>query len=85
MSYIDQTAAKCGYAGYMDKYVTYPPKGPLPLPGNSESYTDACDIWWEIYLAAGRVNPVFNPYRIFDVVCYLLFLFSRKRANPICY
>jgi carboxypeptidase D len=62
------TAQQCGYTGYMDKYVTYPPKGLLPLPGKSTENDKGCDVWDTIFNAALEVNPAFNMYRIFDVV-----------------
>ena len=52
----------------MDKYVTYPPRGPLPLPGTSVEFDDGCDVFDMIASAAMIVNPAFNPYRIFDMV-----------------
>jgi carboxypeptidase D len=66
------TAQNCGYIGYMDKHVTYPPKGLLPLPGSSTNYDKGCDVWDTIFDAALEVNPAFNVYRIFDVVSALL-------------
>jgi carboxypeptidase D len=65
MEQIEATAEKCGYTGYMDAYVTYPPKGPLPLP-NSSDVDSSCDVWYAIFEAAVIVNPAFNVYRIFD-------------------
>jgi len=52
----------------MDKYVKYPPNGPLPLPGDSFQIEDGCDLWNDIFNAAILINPAFNIYRIFDVV-----------------
>lgn len=69
MEYLDQTAASCGYTGYMEKYVTYPPEGLLPLPGSSVEFDDGCDVWDAIFSAALLVNPAFDIYRIFDTVC----------------
>jgi carboxypeptidase D len=66
MHQIDAIAAKCNYAGYIKKYVTFPPKGPLPLPGKSTSADPGCDVWDLIFNAALLVNPAFNVYRIFD-------------------
>ena len=66
---MDKKNEECGYAGYLDQYVKYPPSGPLPLPGGSFRITDHCDIWWDIFQAALIINPAFNVYRIFDVVC----------------
>ena len=68
LAYLDKKNEKCGYAGYMDQYVKYPPSGLLPLPGGSFEITDECNLWSEIADAALIINPAFNVYRIFDVV-----------------
>lgn len=52
----------------MEKYVTYPPRGPLPLPGTSTESDQGCDVWDEVFNAALLVNPAFNVYHIFDMV-----------------
>jgi len=69
LAHLDSVAAKCDYADYMEKYVTYPPRGLLPLPGTSTEADPGpgCDVWDEIYEAALLVNPVFNAYHIFDM------------------
>lgn len=72
MDYLDQTAAACNYTGYMEKYVTYPPEGLLPLPGSSVEYDEGCDVWDAIFSAALLVNPAFDIYRIFDTVRHSL-------------
>ncbi|KAI0352504.1 alpha/beta-hydrolase [Trametes cingulata] len=66
MAHLDSVAARCGYAGYVQKHVTFPPKGLLPLPGKSTEADPGCDVWDEIFDAALAVNPAFNIYRIFD-------------------
>ncbi|KAI0655251.1 alpha/beta-hydrolase [Cubamyces menziesii] len=66
MAHLDAVAAKCGYTGYVEKHVTFPPKGRLPLPGKSTEADPGCDVWSEIFNAALAVNPAFNVYRIFD-------------------
>ncbi|KAF8959451.1 alpha/beta-hydrolase [Flammula alnicola] len=66
MAQLDQIAAKCNYTGYMEKFVTYPPTGLLPLPGRSTFAERGCDVWDTIFNAALVVNPAFNIYRIFD-------------------
>ncbi|KAG1741367.1 Alpha/Beta hydrolase protein [Suillus lakei] len=66
MNYVEKKAAKCNYTGYMDKYVTYPPTGLLPLPGDSVDVTDSCDVWDDIFHSALIINPAFNIYRIWD-------------------
>ncbi|CCM04962.1 uncharacterized protein FIBRA_07159 [Fibroporia radiculosa] len=66
MEYLDATAASCGYTGYYEKYVTYPPQGLLPLPGSSVEFDPGCDVWDAIFNAALITNPAFDIYRIFD-------------------
>ncbi|KAI0951764.1 hypothetical protein AcV7_007768 [Taiwanofungus camphoratus] len=66
MAQIDATAAQCGYTDYFEEYVSYPPKGLLPLPGTSIYADPGCDVWDAIFSAALIVNPAFNMYRIFD-------------------
>ncbi|KAH9483197.1 putative serine carboxypeptidase [Psilocybe cubensis] len=66
MAELDQINDKCNYTGYMEKFVTYPPKGLLPLPNGSTRTSRACDVWDTIFEAALVVNPAFNIYRIFD-------------------
>jgi carboxypeptidase D len=68
MAYLERTAAKCNYTGYMDKYVTYPPNGLLPLPGDSVEAAEDCDVWDDIFNNALIINPAFNIYRIWDTV-----------------
>jgi len=63
---IDSIAAMCNYTDYMAKYVTYPPQGTLPLPGNSTEFEQGCDVWDLIANAALLVNPAFNIYHITD-------------------
>lgn len=66
MKELDAIAAHCNYAGYMDKFVTYPPNGLLPLPGKSTFADKGCDVWDLIFEAAVTINPAFDVYRIFD-------------------
>ncbi|KIJ45862.1 hypothetical protein M422DRAFT_74935 [Sphaerobolus stellatus SS14] len=63
---LQATAESCGYADYMETFVTYPPTGPLPLPGNTTTVSRNCGIWRMIFNAALLINPAFNEYRIFD-------------------
>ncbi|PIL36469.1 hypothetical protein GSI_00158 [Ganoderma sinense ZZ0214-1] len=66
LAHLDSVAETCNYAGYVDKHVTFPPKGLLPLPGKSVEADRGCDVWDLIFDAALLVNPAFNIYRIFD-------------------
>jgi len=68
MAYLENKAAECNYTGYIDKYVTYPPTGILPLPGDSVEAAEDCDVWDDIFNNALIVNPAFNIYRIWDTV-----------------
>jgi carboxypeptidase D len=56
----------------MEKYLRYPPKGLLPLPGALPNGDPDCDIWDEILTAALLLNPAFDVYHIFDTVSALL-------------
>jgi hypothetical protein len=71
LKHLDKRNKACKYAGYLDKHLKYPPTGLLPLPGSSTEFDPGCDLWTEIYEAALFVNPAFNIYRIFDMVCVL--------------
>ncbi|PPQ88899.1 hypothetical protein CVT25_009134 [Psilocybe cyanescens] len=66
MTELEQINAKCNYTGYSDKFLTYPPKGLLPLPNGSTRTPKGCDVWDTIFNAALTINPAFNIYRIFD-------------------
>ena len=66
LAHLDSVAETCNYAGYVEKHVTFPPKGLLPLPGKSVEADRGCDVWDMIFDAALLVNPAFNIYRIFD-------------------
>lgn len=68
MAHLDSRAAACGYSNYSAQHVTYPPKGLLPLPGNSVEAVAGCDLWDQIFDAALLINPAFDIYRIFDTV-----------------
>jgi carboxypeptidase D len=66
MAHLDEAAESCGYNNYLKTYATYPPPGPLPLPGDgTDTAPEGCNLWNEILNAALLVNPAFNIYRIF--------------------
>ena len=83
LAHLDKKNEECGYAGYLDKYVKYPPAGPLPLPGGSLEVSEDCDLWAEIFDAARIINPAFNDYHIFDMVCLLNFDFLPNALNAL--
>ncbi|KAF9010474.1 alpha/beta-hydrolase [Cyathus striatus] len=69
MQELQQISDACGYTDYLDKFVTYPPSGQLPLPvatNGTFSVTPACRIHSPIQRAIGVLNPVFDVYRISD-------------------
>ena len=64
---LQKRSDKCGFTNYFEKYATYPPKGPLPLPSqaytgipNYANITEECDTWGLVYEAAITINPNFN-------------------------
>ncbi|KAA1472748.1 alpha/beta-hydrolase [Dentipellis sp. KUC8613] len=46
--------------------VTYPPKGKILLPGNSEAIPGDCEMWGDFAQDAYGSNPCFNVYRYTD-------------------
>ena len=68
MADLNAQAERCNYTGYFEEHVTYPPKGLLPLPGDSVEFARGCDVWDRILDEALVINPAFNIYRIFDTV-----------------
>jgi len=65
MAQLDAKAESCGYTGYVQKFVTFPPP-PAPFPVPAKGNDPECDVWDDIFNAALLVNPAFNIYRIFD-------------------
>jgi carboxypeptidase D len=70
---ITARAKSCGYTDYLHKYLTFPPKGPLPLPPHYNGTDDApeCDIWDDVFSAASLINPCFDIYQV-ATTCPLL-------------
>jgi carboxypeptidase D len=73
LAQLDQIADKCNYNSFLEKYLTYPPPpAPFSLPGKSAEADPGCDVYTQIIEAVLLLNPAFNEYRIFDMVCCLL-------------
>jgi len=66
---LESLSDSCGFTDYLDKFVTYPPAGPLPFPAGTNggtSSTTACRLHSSIQRAVGVLNPVFDVYRVTD-------------------
>ncbi|KAL8821330.1 MAG: hypothetical protein Q9191_007327, partial [Dirinaria sp. TL-2023a] len=66
---IHERADSCGYTEFLDKYLVFPPSGPLPDPPNSSA--PGCDVWTDIYYAVSLINPCFDIYQV-ATTCPLL-------------
>ncbi|MCJ1339407.1 hypothetical protein MMC09_004696 [Bachmanniomyces sp. S44760] len=69
MADIHTRADRCGYTQFLDNYLVFPPKGPLPSPPDANA--PGCDLWDDIFAAASLVNPCFDIYQI-ATTCPLL-------------
>lgn len=59
----------CGYASYLEKYLTYPPPSKLPDPPSATQ--TGCDLWGDILNAVFLTNPCFDIYQV-ATTCPLL-------------
>ncbi|KLO06769.1 alpha/beta-hydrolase [Schizopora paradoxa] len=69
MAELQNISDSCGYTDYLDKFVTFPPNGMLPLPigtNGTFSVTPDCRIHSPIQRAVTTLNPVFDVYRVSD-------------------
>jgi carboxypeptidase D len=79
----------CGYTTYLDENLKYPPTGQLPFPAGvnpgSTSANSSCRIFSQIQRGVGRLNPVFNIYRVTDTFPNLWSVlgFPRDTQGPI--
>ncbi|KAJ6092671.1 hypothetical protein N7486_007960 [Penicillium sp. IBT 16267x] len=71
MAELDRLHKECGYADFIDKYLTFPP--PEHQPPKYFNYTAdaACDVFDLIYEEAFAINPCFDLYEI-PTMCPLL-------------
>lgn len=71
LAQLEASHESCGYADFLDKYLTFPPSGVQPQTYfNSTSDAD-CDLWGAGYNAAYAPNPCFNVYEV-GLQCPLL-------------
>ena len=61
MSTLHSKADSCGYTSFLNTYLAYPPKGPLPPPPDT---VPGCDLWSAIFAAVLEINPCFDIYQI---------------------
>ncbi|KAI9719041.1 MAG: hypothetical protein M1812_003671 [Candelaria pacifica] len=66
---IHKRADSCGYTSFLNDYLVFPPKGPLPAPPNSS--VPGCDIFGDVFNAVSLVNPCFDIYQV-ATTCPLL-------------
>ena len=58
MAQVQKASDNCGYTDYTTKYLTYPPKGPLPVPsaavvrGDPNNVKPECKLWDQVFDAA---------------------------------
>lgn len=69
-AYLHNATEACGYNDFIDKYLAFPPPGPLPgptdLPGTDENgdTTNDCAMWESVYNEALVVNPCWDVYQV---------------------
>ncbi|EXJ95780.1 carboxypeptidase D [Capronia coronata CBS 617.96] len=61
----------CGYTAFMDEYLTFPPKGPLPTPPNVDLNDSTCLTFDAVADAAALINPCWDIYQV-ATTCPLL-------------
>ena len=71
IDYMHKTAADCGYTKFMERAMTFPPKGKLPTPPNVDQSNSTCDLWDAAIEAIALINPCFDIYQV-ATTCPLL-------------
>lgn len=69
MAQLEAASDACGYTDYLEKFVTYPPAGQLPLPVGTNGTFNAipeCRLHSQIQRAVNLLNPAFDTYRVTD-------------------
>ncbi|KDQ27644.1 hypothetical protein PLEOSDRAFT_1104326 [Pleurotus ostreatus PC15] len=81
---LEQISDACGYTDYLDKFLTYPPKGQLPFPpatNGTSTVSAGCRIHNLIQRGVNLLNPVFNTYRVTDTFPNLWSVLGFPRAT----
>lgn len=71
LNHLEKLHHSCGYAEYVEKYLTFPPPGVQPPKLFNYSSDAACDIFDMIDNAALEMNPCFDIYDV-NAQCPLL-------------
>jgi len=71
MAELEQLHHQCGYADYIDKYLTFPP--PKEQPPMFFNYTSMakCDLFDLVYNEVYKINPCWDLYEV-NLMCPLL-------------
>ncbi len=64
LAQIESLHESCGYADYIEEYLTYPASGVQPPKYFNYTSDAGCDLWDSAYNAAYTQNPCFNVYLI---------------------
>ena len=73
LSHLEKLHQTCGYAEYVEKYLTFPPPEHQPAVffNSSSPENSTCAVWEMMDHAAFAINPCFNVYAVSDL-CPLL-------------
>ena len=61
MSALEAKAQKIGIDDYVERYLHYPPKGPLPIPRNLNKPESVYSTFKNL---AKKANPCFSPFYV---------------------
>jgi carboxypeptidase D len=78
LAQLEELHKSCGYAAYIEKYLTFPASGVQPprLFNFSDPTDNKCDVFDLINFAAFDPNPCFDIYEITTMVCRNLHMSS---------
>jgi len=71
VEHLHEAADACGYTSFLEEYLVFPPKGPLPTPPNVDGTNATCDLFDEVFNAISIINPCFDIYQV-ATTCPLL-------------
>lgn len=77
MAFMQNKSDACGYTAFQEKFLQFPPPGPMPvpteLPGQTArgSTSRDCDVADDVFDAISLINPCFDIYQV-ATTCPLL-------------